>query len=256
VRADARDDALAVLGWPSSLRDALTNLVLNAVDALPSGGQIRLGARRRGDYIELLVSDTGTGMPPDVRARIFEPFFTTKGERGTGLGLAQVFAIVQEHRGEANVWSAPGRGTTFTLRLPAASPVPVGGDQHDGPRDAVSAPLRILAADHDPAHGRMLAAMLGHDGHQVVVVTSAEAALDQLARVEFDVVVTDLDLGPGPDGWHLADRVRRDRPDVRVCLVTDWGSDIDSGEAAERGMSAVLAKPYGLGDLLAVVGAQ
>ena len=256
IRADGDAEALAVLGWSSSLREALTNLVLNAVDALPRGGEICLGARRDGDWVELLVADTGIGMPPEVRARIFEPFFTTKGERGTGLGLAQVFAIVQQHGGEITVRSAPGRGTTFTLCLPAASPA---GDERgtdNRPQESAGAPLRVLAVDDDPAHGRMLAAMLGHDGHQVTVVSSAETALERLTVGEFDVVVSDLGLGAGPDGWQLAECVRRDRPDVRVCLVTGWGEDIDPAEAAERGVFAVLAKPYALNDLLAVVGAR
>ena len=256
IMTNGDDEVLAVQGWPSSLRDALTNLVLNAVDALPSGGRIQLLARRDGNRVMILVADTGIGMPPEVRARIFEPFFTTKGERGTGLGLAQVFAIVQQHGGDVEVQSTPGRGTTFALRLPAASPAC--HDRYGGEHapDAEHAPRRVLAVDDDPAHGRMLAAMLGHEGHQVTVVTSAAEALDRLAVADFDVVISDLALGAGPDGWHLAERVRRDRLDVRVCLVTGWGGDIDPAEAAERGVAAVLAKPYGLGELLTVVGAR
>ena len=101
---------LVVEGWPAALRDALTNLVFNAVDALPRGGTIRLAARRAGDEIVVEVEDSGVGMPPEVRARAFEPFFTTKGEKGTGLGLAQVFTAVERHRGRVGVRSAPGEG--------------------------------------------------------------------------------------------------------------------------------------------------
>ena len=252
IRTD--DESLDVLGWPSSLRDALTSLVLNAVDALPNGGEIRLGARRDRDCVELLVADTGIGMAPEVRARIFEPFFTTKGEHGTGLGLAQVFAIVQQHGGEVDVYSVPGQGTTFALRLPAT---PAGRTDRGGSRrGAEGGPLRVLAVDDDPSHGRLLAAMLGHDGHQVTVVRSAEAALERLAEASYDVVVADLDLRSGEDGWQLAEHLRRHRPGVRVCLVTGWGEAIDRSLAAERGVSAVLAKPYALHDLLTVVGAR
>ena len=256
VRSIGDEEALAILGWSSSLRDALKNLVLNAVDALPSGGDICLGARRDGDMVELIVADTGIGMTAEVRARIFEPFFTTKGARGTGLGLAQVFAIVQHHRGEVEVHSAPGRGTSFILRLPAASPARADQPGAAVTPDAGRTPLRVLAVDDDPAHGRMLAAMLGHDGHQVSVVGSAEAALERMASNEFDVVVSDLLLGGRLDGWHLAERVRQERPGVRVCLVTGWGAEIDPTDAARRGVDAVLAKPYGLGELLAVGGAR
>ena len=256
VRTDGDNEALAILGWPSSLRDALTNLVLNAVDALPSGGEIRLGARRDGGWVELVVADTGIGMPPEVRERIFEPFFTTKGERGTGLGLAQVFAIMQQHGGDIDVRSAPGRGTTFVLRLPAAAPEADDWARPARPEEAERGSLRVLAVDDDPAHGRMLAAMLGHDGHQVTVVTSADSALERLGLEDFDVLVSDLELGAGRDGWQLAEQVRRDRPDVRVCLVTGWGSEIDPDEAAARGVAAVLTKPYALSELLAVVGTR
>src|SRR5205823_4701514 len=113
-----------VRGWRPVLRQALTNLVLNAVDAMPDGGTIELIAREEAHAAVVEVVDSGTGMPPEVRARAFEPFFTTKGELGTGLGLAQVRAAVEQHGGAIELESEPGRGTTFRLRMPPEAPAP------------------------------------------------------------------------------------------------------------------------------------
>src|SRR5262249_50599957 len=115
---------LTMQGWPASLREALTNLIFNAVDAMPAGGTIGLAARREADRLLLDLSDSGVGMSPELQARIFEPYFTTKGERGNGLGLAIVLGIVERHQGTIAIDSAPGRGTTVHLTFPAAQ---VGG---------------------------------------------------------------------------------------------------------------------------------
>jgi signal transduction histidine kinase len=115
-----------ILGDAGRLRDAITNLIFNAVDAMPEGGTLTVGTRPEGDFVLLEVSDTGTGMTEEVRRSCFEPFFTTTGQNGTGLGLAMVHGITQHHSGTIAIASKLGKGTTFTLRLPA-SPVPVGG---------------------------------------------------------------------------------------------------------------------------------
>ena len=106
---------------PAALREAITNLIFNAVDALPNGGTIRLTARGEGEQVVLEVRDSGTGIPFDVQSRVFDPFFTTKGERGTGLGLSQVTAIVKRHGGAIELRSTPSHGTTFRLKFPRAA---------------------------------------------------------------------------------------------------------------------------------------
>jgi signal transduction histidine kinase len=110
-----------ILGDAARLRDAVTNLIFNAVDAMPKGGTLTLRTRLDGRYVLFEVSDTGTGMPEEVRRRCFEPFFTTKGQNGTGLGLAMVHGIAQHHLGSIDIVSEPGKGTTFALRLPVSS---------------------------------------------------------------------------------------------------------------------------------------
>jgi signal transduction histidine kinase len=111
-----------ILGDAGRLRDAITNLIFNAVDAMPQGGTLTLRTRVEGEFVLLEVGDTGLGMTEEVRRNCFEPFFTTKGQEGTGLGLAMVYGIVQHHSGMIEVASKPGKGTTFTLRLPAHPP--------------------------------------------------------------------------------------------------------------------------------------
>ncbi|HEY7059965.1 MAG TPA: PAS domain S-box protein [Chloroflexota bacterium] len=246
LHVDATDD-LAVDGWPESLREACTNLVFNAVDALPHGGTIRLVARRRGERIEVEVSDSGVGMTPEVQARLFEPFFSTKGERGTGLGLPMVFGIVERHGGHIAVESAPGRGTTFLLSFPLAAPLPAPepvAAATAGPR-----PLRVLTVDDDPALAHMAALMLAPDGHAVTTATSGEEALQRLAAEPFDLVISDVGMGEGMNGWDLAAAVRARYPGVRFALATGWGAQIDPVEARAHGICAVLAKPFSIAQI-------
>jgi PAS domain S-box-containing protein len=252
IRLQVESDGITtVQGWPAGLREALMNLVFNAVDALPGGGAIRLAAHRRGRRVELEVADTGVGIPVAVQGRIFEPFFTTKGERGSGLGLAQVFGIVDRHGGSVAVDSAPGEGTIFRLSFPAAEPDQAGEAPPEAPRAA--RPLRILVVDDKPALTRMAALLLGQQGHTVVTANSGEAALEALAAGELDLVLSDVAMGAGMNGWELARRVRQGWPSVRFALATGWGAQIDPEEARAHGVAAVLAKPYRAGDLERVV---
>jgi PAS domain S-box-containing protein len=242
------DGDTTIAASPASLREALTNLVFNAVDALPRGGVIRLRVWRRGERVEVEVSDSGVGMSPDVQRRIFEPFFTTKGERGTGLGLSMVFAIVQRYGGTINVQSAPERGTTFRIHFPARGPTEVAPPTVEASRPTVE-PLRVLAVDDEPGLGRIVELMLARDGHRVEVVQSGESAVACLEQGEFDLVVSDIGMGAGMNGWELAAIVRKRWPKVRFILATGWGAAIDPAEARQRGVEAVIAKPYRLADL-------
>jgi CheY-like chemotaxis protein len=238
------------LGWPASLREALANLIFNAVDALPKGGTIRLSAFPSEARVVLEVGDSGVGMSPDVQKRIFDPFFTTKGERGTGLGLAQVAGIVERHDGQISVRSAPGRGATFRMEFPAAQePVrpkvsPANpGKQPQGPS------YRVLAVDDEPALVKMLSFMLHEAGHTTTTVMSAEAALEVLQTQKVDLVISDVGLGSGMNGWELTERIRQSWPTVPVLLATGWGASIDPSEAQERGVAGVLSKPYRMAEL-------
>ncbi|HEY7065181.1 MAG TPA: ATP-binding protein [Chloroflexota bacterium] len=234
-------------GWPESLREVFTNLVFNAVDALPNGGTIRLAAWRRGPRTIVEVADSGVGMSPEVQARVFEPFYSTKGERGTGLGLAMVYGIVERHGGQIAVESAPGRGTTFRLTFPWAGSGAAEAAADDQPED--ERPLRVLVVDDEAMLGRMAARMLAVDGHTAVVATSGEEALRRLCAEPFDLVISDVGMGEGMNGWELARHIRAEFPGVRFALATGWGPQIDPEQARARGVGAVIGKPYRLQDL-------
>jgi CheY-like chemotaxis protein/anti-sigma regulatory factor (Ser/Thr protein kinase) len=251
VQAEA---GIAVHGSPGALREAITNLIFNAVDALPHGGEIVLRAKRVNDHAVVEVSDTGTGIPPDVQARIFDPFFTTKGERGTGLGLPQVAAIVERHAGAIELDSEPGRGTTFRLRFPLAETQaehkPGEAAEHapptaNGPQRSV----RILVVEDEQQLARMAGMVLTQRGHHVVVVESFEQAMQHLEQEPFELIISDLGLGTGKNGWDLAEAVRERWPATRFVLVTGWGAAIDPKEAQARGVHEVIAKPYRIADL-------
>jgi diguanylate cyclase (GGDEF)-like protein/PAS domain S-box-containing protein len=250
LRVQADPAPLVISGWPAGLREALTNLVFNAVDALPRGGTIQLVARRMADHVVLEVVDSGVGMPPEIQARIFEPFFSTKGERGTGLGLAQVFGVVEQHGAQVAVESAPDHGTVFRLTFPAAPPRPLAArGLPASPTGTRARQLRILAVDDEPAMGSMVRRILRRDGHTVVTATSGEQALERLGDGVFDVVISDVGMGPGINGWELAAEVKRRWPALRLILATGWGAAIDPAEARTKGVDAVLAKPYQPADL-------
>jgi diguanylate cyclase (GGDEF)-like protein len=245
---DAAHDATILVGI-AGLRQALTNLVFNAVDALPTGGTISLGAQRASDEIVIAVADSGAGMSPEVQARIFEPFFTTKGARGTGLGLAQVFGIVERHSGRIEVESQLGVGTTFRIFLPSVA-APTLSAPVASATPMPTQKLRILAVDDEPLIGKMVERLVRTAGHVVVIATSGEQALELLHTSVFDIVISDVGMGAGMNGWELAEHVREKWPTLGFILATGWGAQIDLTEARSKGVHAVLAKPYRPEDLL------
>lgn len=234
---------VAVAGWADPLRDALLNLVFNAIDALPHGGCIRLAARRHGNRVHLSVVDTGIGIPATRQARLFEPFYTTKGERGTGLGLAQVYGAVSAMDGDITVHATPGGGTTFLLDLPGVHGADADGESAATPPPA-GRPLRVLAVDDEPALAHLVKLLLETRGHSVDTVTSAEDALERLEGEPFDVVVSDFGLGNGMNGRALAREVAARWPGIRFVLATGWAATVDEEEARADGISLVLPKPY------------
>jgi PAS domain S-box-containing protein len=245
------EPGLVLLGSLSQLREMLTNLIFNAIDALPEGGDIHLSAHAMGEKILIAVTDSGVGMPSDVVERVFEPFFTTKGERGTGLGLALVLGVVESHGGSIDVRSHPGQGTTFAMTFARAwSGIATSEAQPASSGEQRS--LRILLVDDERDIVRMLAVMLRD--HEVVTATSGEEALQRLMAHEgaerpFDVLMTDIGLGTGMTGWELSDRARAAQPSLAVVLVSGWGASINEAEVKERGIHAIVSKPFRQADV-------
>jgi PAS domain S-box-containing protein len=242
----------AVAGDPSEIREALTNIIFNALDAMPEGGQIALRTGVEGSHVVCAVSDTGVGMSEDVRQRIFDPFFTTKGERGTGLGLSVVYGIMTRHNGEVDVQSRLGHGTTFFIRLP------IGGEvQREAPARVTArtpAQGRVLVIDDEREVGDVLHDLLTRDGHAAVVCSDAESGLTRFDHESFDLVITDLGM-PGVSGWEVARLIKLRRPGTPVAMVTGWGDRIDPSEAAARGVDYVVAKPFKRENIREVVAA-
>jgi CheY-like chemotaxis protein len=196
------------------------------------------------------VNDSGVGMSAEVQERVFEPFFTTKGDSGTGMGLAMVFGIVKQHGGHIEVRSAPGEGTTFRIALPLVAESSTIVVSTPPPVQLEPRPLRVLAVDDEPMMTKAIMRILKPSGHVVTVAGSGEEALQKMAEQTFDVVVSDMGMGAGMNGWDLATAVKERCPQVRFLLATGWGAAIDPAEAAARGVEAVLAKPYHPIDLL------
>jgi signal transduction histidine kinase/CheY-like chemotaxis protein len=234
-----------IAGAASELGEVFTNLVLNAVDALPAGGELWISTADEPEHVRVQVRDTGVGMDHDTRARVFDPFFTTKEVKGTGLGLSVAYGIVKRHRGRIDVHSSPGAGTEFTLTFPTGA-VPVAlGPSADGPPPTT---LRALVADDEESVLTVLAEMLRGMGHQATPALGGPAAVELLRRETFDIVFTDLGM-PEVNGWDLAAVVKSRRPECAVVLVSGWGFQLEEDAALARGVDRVMAKPFSFPDV-------
>jgi len=249
VRIEAID-APSILGSRAEIREAMTNLIFNAVDALPRGGRIEIRCRAEDGQAVIEVADDGIGMADEVRSRMFEPFFTTKGLSGTGLGLSMVYGIVSRHQGTIEVETAVDRGTVVRMRFPAT-------DQFERPAAAHPEPSRItarvLVVDDELELLHVLEEALSAAGH---IVTAASSGVEGIARFRegaFDVVLTDLGMAD-VSGWEVAQAVRAEgSPAVVLGLVTGWGATISQEMVVGHGVDFVVSKPFDVEELLARV---
>jgi PAS domain S-box-containing protein len=240
VKLVAEND-LPANGSASELREVFVNLIVNAVDAMPQGGCLAISCARRDDRLRLLFADTGTGMPEDVREKIFEPFFSTKGAHGTGLGLSVSHSIIERHGGTIRVESDPGRGTTFTIELPATERPACQIEELTSVLH--SRPLSVLVVDDEPSVRETLADMLSALNHRVELTDSGQGALEKIRNTSFDLVFTDLAM-PEMDGWDTARAVRRERAETFIVLVTGYGVGTVP-PAGEPGLvDAIIGKPF------------
>jgi PAS domain S-box-containing protein len=253
VETDLAPGLPAISGNESEIRDALTNLVLNAADAMPGGGLLTLRSCALGaDRVQVDVTDTGMGMDEATRSRCLELFFTTKGARGTGLGLAMVYGTIERHGAELEIESAPGAGTHIRLIFPAlASGADSVGDTP--PRSRPRLPLRILAIDDDPVILKSLLDTLEGDGHFVEIADGGQRGIDAFRAADergevFAVVITDLGM-PQVDGRTVATAVKAIRPGTPVILLTGWGQRLMAEHGTPEHVDLVLGKPPKLGSL-------
>ncbi|MFA6117494.1 MAG: PAS domain S-box protein [Sphingomonas sp.] len=257
VSTELEADLPLVMGNASELREAATNLIFNAVDALPEGGTITirsetLRASGKG-RVRLEVGDTGPGMDEETRRRCLEPFFTTKGERGTGLGLAMVYGAAQRHKARLDIDTAPGEGTRMRLEFAITSSTKPGKGRIRDARE--SRPLRLLVVDDDPAVLKSTTVVLQISDHIVTAADGGQAGIDALraahsAGESFDAVITDLGM-PYVDGNQVALAVKELFPATPVLLLTGWGRRMASGDDAKAlaHVDFVLPKPLDLDEL-------
>jgi signal transduction histidine kinase/CheY-like chemotaxis protein len=241
----------AVVGDAAELREAMTNLVLNALDAMPEGGTLTLTTALVDDRVEVTVADTGVGMPAEVREKVFDPFFTTKGPQGTGLGLSMTYGIVSRHGGSIAVESAPGQGSTFRLSFPRGTEVRPVVEVVREATPTVRA-LRCLVVDDEPPVRAVLGDILESAGHTVVTLGDGAEAIARFAAERFDLVVTDLAM-PRVSGWQVARAVKQTAPTVPVFLVTGFGVELSAEERQTHGVDIVLVKPLQIQEILDAV---
>jgi signal transduction histidine kinase len=244
-----------ITGSASEIRDAIVNLIFNAVDAMPGGGTITLQTRALGNGASIEVRDTGTGMDEQTRRRCLEPFFSTKGEHGNGLGLAMVYGMLKRHGGEIEIDSEPGRGTAMRLLLSTdstrverqqASSLPQGA-----PRPTTGA--RILLADDDPLILETLRDALEADGYHVLTADDGQSAIDAFeaadkAGAPFAAVITDFVM-PIVDGRRVSTVVNQMRPGTPLIMLTAFGSRMRAQDDTLPYVDHILAKPANLAEL-------
>ena len=256
---------------PAELREVLLNLLFNAADAMPDGGGIEIVTRpgQKPRTADLVVRDTGQGMPESVRARIFEPFFSTKGPKGSGLGLAVAYSVITRRGGLISVESVPDQGTVFTINLPF---VPIGAPSLPATLPSMASPkraepakpagagirgARILVADDEPGLVTIVSQLLERSGAQVSIANGGSAAIEALKAARppdtFDVVVTDLDM-PEVDGWAVTSAVKTLSPGTHVVMLTGWAGEVTPDDFKRRGVDVVMSKPCSRAELESAIG--
>jgi signal transduction histidine kinase/CheY-like chemotaxis protein len=262
VETDLTSDLPPIMGIASEIREALVNLIFNAVDAMPAGGTLRLHTglasgtagptgRPPSQHVFVDTTDTGAGMDDETRRRCLEPFFTTKGERGTGLGLAMVYGVAQRHGAEIEIKSQVGSGTTIRLGFPL--PVVTAVPDHPPVIPQQPSRLRILIVDDDPLVLKSLSEILEGDGHLVSMANLGQAGIDAFAAAlgterAFALVMTDLGM-PYVDGYQVAAAVKRMSASTPVILLTGWGQRLVTEGHVPTHVDYVLGKPPKLREL-------
>jgi PAS domain S-box-containing protein len=264
IRVEAAADIWPATVDPTQVDDALVNLAINARDAMRDGGTLTIETQNvtldedyaahhlevtAGDYVMLAVSDTGSGMAPDVVARAFEPFFTTKPEgQGTGLGLSQVFGWVKQSGGHIKIYSELGHGTTIKLYLPRAEGLsaekPVAGESATPRGDE-----KILVVEDNPNVRKTVLRQLHDLGYRTSEADSGAAALELVRNgISFDLLLTDVIMPGGITGYQLAEELRQTRGDLKVLFTSGYTELAASTGQRGRG-DALLSKPYRKQDL-------
>ncbi len=239
-----------VSGSTSELREVMTNMIFNAIDAMPEGGKIEIRTFQKGRGVFIQISDSGIGIAEDVRKKIFEPFFTTKPFTNTGLGLSMSYGIIKRIGGEIEVQSKVGHGTTFTITLPIG---------RDSKEEAIlpstikkGKKARILVIDDEEFVRSVLSRTLAQVHHQVTLAEDGEKGIQLFKEKKFDMVLTDLGM-PGMSGWDVCRIIKRISPHTPVGMITGWGADMSRIKMEEYGLDFFISKPFDFNQVLNVV---
>jgi len=233
-------------GIPSELREVLINLVINALDAMPAGGELIIRTETNGNLNSLSVVDTGIGIPREIQGKIFDPFFTTKGPKSSGLGLSVSYRIIERHGGEISLSSGEGKGTTFSVRLPTAAKSKTKTVQEPPLQRGEKA--TILVIDDEPEIRNSLSEILSLEGHRVTVAKNGKEGILAFKTNRFDMVLTDLGM-PGMSGWQLAKEIKELSPRTPVAIITGWGLQPDPQQMRRAGVDLFIEKPFRISDI-------
>jgi len=237
----------SIAGSPTELREVFTNLINNAIDAIPQGGEIRVKTLMDSNYVISKIEDTGIGIPHTISSRIFDPFFTTKGPQSTGLGMSVSYGIINRHRGTIKLDSIEGQGTTFTIQLPLS--------EHTGKEEKVVSTskgerkARILVIEDEQDVRELLKDILTEDGHEVETTPHGTKGIKVFRQNHFDLVFTDLGM-PGMSGWQVAEEIKKINKKTPVALITGWGVQLKQSELKKSGVDFVVNKPFQVDQVL------
>lgn len=238
------DPASRILGDDAAMREVLTNLIFNAVDAMPRGGAILIRSWVDESQVYLETSDTGKGMSEEVRRRCFEPFFSTKGRSGTGMGLAMVYGVIRRHEGSIDVRSEPGQGTAFLIRLPRLTP-----SQEKAPAAVLPAAgrpvdrkLHVLVVDDEPLVRQVVQEYLLADGCTVETASDGNEGYEKFTHGRYDLVFTDWAM-PGMNGDQMTAKIKQAQPGMPVIMLTGFGDLMKPKSGFTPSPDLVLSKP-------------
>ena len=245
-----------ITGRPSELREVFTNLINNALDAMPEGGKIRIKTFMDNNHAVVKIEDTGCGISNDRKDRIFDPFFTTKGVQSTGLGLSVSYGIINRHHGTITVDSVEGEGTTFTLKFLVTKKKDKGEVKEEKviPIKRKQKKARILVIEDEENVRELLFDILTDSGHEVEIASDGFKGVEMFKRKSFDLVFTDLGM-PEMSGWQVAEKIKTINDSVPIALITGWNLElnINMSEMLEDWIDFVVQKPFKMEQILNLV---
>ncbi len=239
-----------VLGNASQIREILTNLIINALDAMPQGGVLDIHTEDLKSMVRLTVRDTGCGIPPEIMGHIFSPFFSTKGEKSSGLGLSICYSLVKQFGGDIEVESLPGKGAKFIITLPKAKDPSLETEKEPEVKEAEMT-ARILVVEDDPFVRDLLAEILQGAGHHIELASDGQSALKKFSPGLYDIVLTDQSM-PGISGQRLSATLKGLDPEITVILITGWQNS-SAEELRQSGVDYFLAKPFKVEQVLSLI---